>query len=373
MTAIVGSKARQPAQKSPGPISNSLTSGQLPKLVELYVALGALVIVGGVMLLLSGFNIGGWLFLSAVLYLVALGVLSSIAENRRRATDRVIRSLVSIAFLLAIAPLVSLLITVSAKGIGELNLGFITQTGGAAFNPVTLKVQITSGAFQAIVGTLEITGIAALMSVPIGILTSVYLVEYAKPGQWMARTVTFLVDVMTGIPSIVAGLFAFSLFTLLVGPKAFSGFSASVALSVLMIPIVVRSCEEMLRLVPMDLREASFALGVSRFSTITKIVLPTAIAGIITGVMLAIARVIGETAPIFVAASFTDNLNVNPFSGPMQTLPVLAYTGYKFPGQDIAASNASAWGAALLLVIIVVILNIIARIIAGAFAPKGAR
>lgn len=370
MTAIIGSKARQSAQNGPGPITNSLTSGQLPKLVELYVALGAAIVVGGIMMLLAGFNLGGWLFLSAVLYLIALGVLSSVAENRRKATDRIIRSLVTIAFLLAIAPLISTLATVTAKGIGELTLGFITQTGGAAFNPTTLKVEITSGALQAIVGTLEITGIAALMSIPIGILTSIYLVEYAKPGHWMPKAVTFLVDVMTGIPSIVAGLFAFSLFTLLVGPKAFSGFSASVALSVLMIPIVVRSCEEMLRLVPHDLREASFALGVSRYSTIVKIVLPTAIAGIITGVMLAIARVIGETAPIFVAASFTDNFNVNPFSGPMQTLPVLAYTGYKFPGQDIAASNASAWGAALLLVIIVVILNIIARIVARAFAPK---
>jgi phosphate transport system permease protein len=268
---------------------------------------------------------------------------------------------------------VSTLVTVTAKGIGQLNWAFISTTGGAVFNPDTLAVTISTGALQAIVGTLEITGIAALMSVPIGILTAIYLVEYAQSGQWMARTVTFLVDVMTGIPSIVAGLFAFSLFTLVVGPKAFSGFSASVALSVLMIPIVVRSCEEMLRLVPHDLREASFALGVSRFSTITKIVLPTAIAGIITGVMIAIARVIGETAPIFMAASFTDNFNANPFNGPMQTLPVLAYTGYKFPGQDIAASNASAWGAALLLVLIVVILNIIARIVAKAFAPKGAR
>ena len=334
--------------------------------------LGSLIVIGGVMLLM-GFNVGGWIFLSIVLYLVALGVLSSIAENRRRALDRIVRSLVTIAFLLAIAPLVSTLVTVTAKGIGELNWSFISQTGGAVFNQTTLKVDITAGALQAIVGTLIITGIAALMSIPIGILTSIYLVEYARPNQWMARAVTFLVDVMTGIPSIVAGLFAFSLFTLLVGPKAFSGFSASVALSVLMIPIVVRSCEEMLRLVPHDLREASFALGVSRFSTITKIVLPTAIAGIITGVMLAIARVIGETAPIFLAASFTDNFNANPFSGPMQTLPVLAYTGYKFPGQDIAASNASAWGAALLLVLIVVILNIIARIIARLFAPKGAR
>jgi phosphate transport system permease protein len=372
VTAISNSNARGTSPQTPGPIVNSLTTGQLPRFVELYVMLGSLIVIGGVMLLM-GFNVGGWIFLSIVLYLVALGVLSSITENRRRALDRIVRSLVTIAFLLAIAPLVSTLVTVTAKGIGELNWGFITQTGGAVFNPDTLKVDITAGAWQAIVGTLIITGIAALMSIPIGILTSIYLVEYARPNQWMARAVTFLVDVMTGIPSIVAGLFAFSLFTLLVGPKAFSGFSASVALSVLMIPIVVRSCEEMLRLVPHDLREASFALGVSRFSTITKIVLPTAIAGIITGVMLAIARVIGETAPIFLAASFTDHLNVNPFSGPMQTLPVLAYTGYKFPGQDIAASNASAWGAALLLVLVVVILNIIARVIARLFAPKGAR
>ena len=355
--------------KEPGPIRNTLATGALPRFTELYVLLGALVIMGGAFLLM-GFNLGGWLFLSAILYLVGIGALSAVVENRRKALDRIVRSLVVIAFLLAIAPLVSTLVTVTAKGIGELNWGFISQTGGAVFDPATLKVTITTGALQAIVGTLEITGMAALMSIPIGILTAIYLVEYARPGQWMARTVTFLVDVMTGIPSIVAGLFAFSLFALLVGPKAFSGFSASVALSVLMIPIVVRSCEEMLRLVPHDLREASFALGVSRFSTIVKIVLPTALAGIITGVMLAIARVIGETAPIFMAASFTDNFNANLFSGPMQTLPVLAYTGYKFPGQDIAASNASAWGAALLLVLIVVVLNIIARVIARIFAPK---
>lgn len=360
------------ARKPLGPMANALTTGQLPRFVEFYILAGALIISAGA-LLLMGFSWGGWIFVSIIVYLVGLVALSTIAENRRKAIDRLVRSLVSIAFLLAIAPLISTLYTVTAKGIGQLNWAFISQTGGAVFNAETLKVTITSGALQAIVGTLEITGIAALMSIPIGILTSIYLVEYAQPQQWMARTVTFLVDVMTGIPSIVAGLFAYALSTLIVGPKAFSGFSASVALSVLMIPIIVRACEEMLRLVPNDLREASFALGVSRFSTIVKIVLPTAIAGIITGVMLAIARVIGETAPIFIAASFTDNFTINPFSGPMQTLPVLAYTGYKFPSQDIAASNASAWGAALLLILIVVILNIIARIIARMFAPKGSR
>jgi phosphate transport system permease protein len=135
----------------------------------------------------------------------------------------------------------------------------------------------------------------------------------------------------------------------------------------------VRSSEEMLKLVSLELREASYALGVSKFATITKIVLPTAIAGLVTGVMLAIARVIGETAPIFVAASFTDNLNTNPWFGPMQTLPVMAYTGYKFPSTDITGSINSAWGAALLLIFIVVILNLIARIVARVFAPKGLR
>jgi phosphate transport system permease protein len=158
-----------------------------------------------------------------------------------------------------------------------------------------------------------------------------------------------------------------------VGPKAFSGFSASVALSVLMIPIVVRSSEEMLKLVSSELREASYALGVTKFRTITRIVLPTAIAGLVTGIMLAVARVIGETAPIFIAASFTNNFNANPFAGPMNTLAVQSYASYKFPGTDIQASIDSAWGAALLLVILVVILNFIARIVARIFAPKGLR
>ncbi|SMQ71829.1 phosphate ABC transporter permease PstA [Agreia sp. VKM Ac-1783] len=364
--------ALSPRTVEKGPVPNSLTTGQLPRFAELYI-FGASAVVSGVLLMLIGFDVIGWLVLSAVVYLVLLGILSSLVENRRKAIDRLVRGLVTVAFLLAIIPLVSTLFTVVSKGIGALSFQFITQSGGSAFNPDTLEVTNTPGALQAIVGTLIITGIATLISVPIGLFTSIYLVEYGRSGQWLSRTVTFLVDVMTGIPSIVAGLFAFSLFTIILGPKAFSGFSASVALSVLMIPTVVRACEEMLRLVPHDLREASYALGVSKFATIVRIVLPTAIAGIVTGIMLAIARVIGETAPIFMAASFTDNFNSNPFEGPMQTLPVMAYTGFAFPGTDITASNNSAWGAALLLVILVVILNLIARVIAKVFAPKGSR
>ena len=356
-----------------GPIVNSLKSGQLPRFIELYTVIGALLVSAGILALMGRLNVVGELVLSAIVYLVAIGVVSSIVENRRKATDRVVRGLVTVAFLLAMAPLVSTLATVIIRGIGEINWTFISTTSAHVFNPKTLVVTTTTGALQAIVGTLIITGIAALISIPIGILTAIYLVEYAQGGNWLSRSVTFLVDVMTGIPSIVAGLFAFSLFSLLFGPKAFSGFSASIALSVLMIPIVVRSSEEMLKLVSLELREASYALGVSKFSTITKIVLPTAIAGLVTGVMLAIARVIGETAPIFMAASFTDNFNSNAFSGPMQTLPVMAYTGYKFPSTDIQGSIDSAWGAALLLIILVVILNLIARIVARVFAPKGLR
>jgi phosphate transport system permease protein len=355
-----------------GPIVNSLRTGQLPRFIELYSVIGSLVISGGILLAL-GFSIVGWLVIAAIIYLVGIGVMSSLVENRRKATDRVIRGLVTVAFLIAMAPLVSTLYTVIIRGFGEIDWNFISTTTKAAFDAKTLKVTTNIGAWQAIVGTLIITGIAALMSIPIGILTAIYLVEYSQKPTFMSRTVTFLVDVMTGIPSIVAGLFAFALFTLLVGPKAFSGFSASVALSVLMIPIVVRSSEEMLKLVSMELREASYALGVSKFSTITKIVLPTAISGLVTGVMLAIARVIGETAPIFIAASFTPNLNLNAFFGAMETLPVMAYSEYKFPSTDITGSFAAAWGAALLLIILVVILNLIARIVARVFSPKGLR
>ncbi len=356
-----------------GPIVNSLKTGQLPRFIELYTVIGSLVISAIILLLLGRLNVVGELVVTAIVYLIAIGVLSSVVENRRKATDRVVRGLVTVAFLAAMAPLISTVYTVVARGIGEINWNFIFSTTAHVFNPKTLVVSTNIGAWQAVVGTLIITGIAALMSIPIGILTAIFLVEYSQKPTWMSRTITFLVDVMTGIPSIVAGLFAFALFSLLVGPKAFSGFSASVALSVLMIPIVVRSSEEMLKLVSMELREASYALGVSKFATITKIVLPTAIAGLVTGVMLAIARVIGETAPIFMAASFTDNFNANPFNGPMQTLPVMAYTGYKFPGDNIASSVASAWGAALLLIILVVILNLIARIVAYRFKPKGLR
>ena len=171
-----------------------------------------------------------------------------------------------------------------------------------------------------------------MISVPIGLMTAIYLVEYGANSR-MASSIRFLVDVMTGIPSIVAGLFAYALFVVFFGPGVHMGLGGAIALSLLMIPIVVRSSEEMLKLVPADLREAAYALGVPKWKTIVKIVLPTALAGIITGITLAIARVIGETAPLLIIAGSTDSTNFNLFKDQMMTLPVFIYYSYTQPGQ----------------------------------------
>jgi phosphate transport system permease protein len=209
---------------------------------------------------------------------------------------------------------------------------------------------------------------AAVMSVPIGLLTAIYLVEYG--GGRLARAITFLVDVMTGIPSIVAGLFAYALFAIFFGPGVRMGFGGAVALSLLMIPLVVRSGEEMLKLVPHDLREASYALGVPKSRTILKVVLPTALAGIVTGVTIAMARVIGETAPLLIICGATDSTNFNLFSGRMMTLPVYIFGQYKNPGIPVSASVDRAWGAAFVLTVIVMALSLIARLISHYFSPK---
>jgi phosphate transport system permease protein len=228
------------------------------------------------------------------------------------------------------------------------------------------------GIYHAILGTLMITLAATVISVPIGLMSAIYLVEYGNSSR-AARTITFLVDVMTGIPSIVAGLFAYALFVLFFGEGVRMGFGGAVALSLLMIPIVVRSCEEMLKLVPHDLREAAYALGVPKWRTITKVVLPTSLAGIITGVTLAIARVIGETAPLLIIAGSTDSVNTNLFAERMMTLPVFIYYSYTQPGVPAEFGQERAWGAALVLIVIVMALNLLARAVGRYFAPKSGR
>jgi phosphate transport system permease protein len=227
------------------------------------------------------------------------------------------------------------------------------------------------GAYHAILGTVIITALTAVISVPIGLLTAIYLVEYGT-GR-LKRAITFFVDVMTGIPSIVAGLFAFALFTLLFGNDVRLGLMGAAALAVLMIPVVVRSCEEVLKLVPNELREASYALGVPKWRTVVKVVIPTAIAGLGTGITLAVARVVGETAPLLITVGLITGTNLNPFDGRMATLPVFAYYQLTQPGTDTQAFLDRAWTAALVLIILVMVLNVVARLISRFFAPKTGR
>jgi phosphate transport system permease protein len=322
--------------------------------------------------LLIGLSLG-WGFaaiviVAALVHVIALPTWSIVVENRRAAVDRLMTCLVWLAFAIALVPLLSLIWTVIAKGAPQVTPTFLT------YSMFRTDLDQPVGIYHALVGTLLITLFAALISVPIGVFAAIYLVEYGK-GNRLARAITFLVDVMTGIPSIVAGLFAFSLWILIFGPSARAGFGGSIALALLMIPIVVRSTEEMLRLVPDDLREAAYALGVPKWRTIVKVVLPTALGGIVTGVTLSIARVVGETAPLLLIAGLTTRTNMNVFSDRMTTLPVLIYTqnanpGIPPPDGGMAPGVALAWGGAFVLIVIVMVLNLIARIVGKVFAPK---
>ena len=349
----------------------AMHAGQLPRYSPVGLLGLSLVVTGALFLifLLAGmtaaYNVTGAIFFGLVLWVVVVYVASFIVEGSRRAKDRLVTALVSTAFGLALLPLLSLLFTVISKGLARFDVAYFSES----MRNVT---DAGGGAIHAIVGTLEITLAATVISVPIGLLAAIYLVEYGRGP--VARAITFLVDVMTGIPSIVAGLFAFSLFELLSNNPGYrAGIGGSVALSLLMIPIVVRSSEEMLKLVPSELREASYALGVPRWLTILRIVLPTALAGIVTGIMLAIARVIGETAPLLLVAGSTDSMNYNLFDQRMMTLPVFVYNQLTTPGANVNYFFNRAWTGALVLILIVLVLNVIARLIARLFAPKLAR
>ena len=347
-----------------------LTAPRLPNWAPALVALVALG-ASGLLMLLAGWGIAAFAVLAVLMFVVAYPLWSLGIEGRRGATDRLMTSLVWTSFAVAMIPLIWLIWTVLDNGLPEINAEFLT------FDMRNVVGDAQGGIYHAIIGTLLVTLAAALISVPVGIFCAIYLVEYGK-GKRLARWITFLVDVMTGIPSIVAGLFALALFVLIFGPEIRLGFGGSVALSLLMIPIVVRSTEEMLRLVPDDLREASYALGIPKWRTIMKVVLPTSLGGIITGVMLAIARVIGETAPLLVIAGKTDSVNFNLFGERMTTLPVYIYYSFTQPGTvpfdappgTEAPGIARAWGAALVLIIIVMALNLIARAVGRIFAVK---
>ena len=338
-----------------------LHHGRLPRWAPWGTALaGTLVALG--LVRVSGLHVAVGVLLAVAVHGLTLYAWSRVVEGARRALDRIATVCVTGAFLLALLPLVSVVITVLRYGLERFDTEFFTYSMRGI-------VGEGGGAYHAIMGTLLVTGLAAVISIPIGLMTAVYLVEYGR-GR-LARAITFFVDVMTGIPSIVAGLFAYALFVIFFGPGVRMGLAGAVALSVLMVPVVVRSTEEMLKLVPNELREAAFALGVPKWRTVGKVVLPTALAGIASGITLAIARVIGETAPLLIVAGTTTSMNMDPFDNSrMATLPVFAYYSYSLPGVPREPYLARAWAAALTLIIVVMVLNLGGRLVARFFAPK---
>ena len=297
------------------------------------------------------------------------------SSRRRKRTDIVMRGLIYLAFAIAMVPLISVTWTSISLGYRRLDWYFLMHS----MRGVVGGMPPYGGIYHALVGTLLVTLGAMVISIPVGIFTAIYLTEYGNKGP-LSRAVTFFVDVMTGIPSIVAGLFAYAMFSSILGPGAVFGFVGSVALSVLMIPTVVRSTEEMLKIVPHDLREAAWALGVTKAHTISKVVLPTAMPGIVSGVMLAIARVIGETAPLLVTVGSIDSINFNLFSGRMMTLPVYTYGQWQQGLANCVTAAAKAggclpeiryersWASALVLILLVLLLNLIGRLVARRYS-----
>jgi len=281
----------------------------------------------------------------------------------RKAKNSIAYVVMGLAFVIALIPLISVLWTVIAKGAKDFDIYFLSHSMRNI-----AEQQSNGGAYHAILGTLEQVGIAAAITIPLSLLVAIYVVEYGK-GNKLATAVTFFVDVMMGLPSIVAGLFILSFWILGLG-MGVSGFAASLALLILMMPIAIRSTEEMLRLVSPALREASYALGVPKWRTITRVVLPTALPGIVTGMMLGVARIMGETAPVLLLVGVSESINGNPFSQPQGSLPLFVFSESQ---NSLQTAIARGWAAALTLILIVMLLNLIARLIAWWKAPAAAR
>ncbi len=272
----------------------------------------------------------------------------------RRRKDRVARGTILAATIVALIPLVLIVYYLLSKGLGAWSSSFFTTdpTGNTFF-----KSESIGGIKSAILGTVEMVALASAISVPVGVGVAIWLVEYGK-SSWFAHTVRFFVDVLTGVPSIVFGLFIY--IVLIVGTgSSFAGYKGSLALSLLMLPVVIRSAEVILLLVPSGLRESALALGAPRWKVIFSIVLPTALPGMVTGMLLAVARAAGETAPLLFTAASTKATSFN-LSGFMNSLPVQIYGDVTSP--TTAVVNR-AWGAALTLVVMILALNLLARLI----------
>jgi len=285
-------------------------------------------------------------------------------HGMRRVKNSLATVLITGSFGVALIPLIWLLWTVIGRG---WHVIVTSEWWTGDQRGITFR-DPGGGALHAIIGTAEEVAICAMISIPLGLLVAIYLVEYG--GGRFARITTFMVDILTGIPSIVAALFVYAIFFIEFGAQ-FAGVYAALALVLLMVPVIVRTTEEMLKLVPDELREASYALGVPKWKTILRIVLPTALSGITTGIVLGIARVAGETAPLLVLVQYSPNTNSNVFSGFQGSLPLMIKSevknlgsNYSFTGQKIHNyAPDRMWGAALTLIFIVMGLNLIARLL----------
>ena len=274
----------------------------------------------------------------------------------RRAKNRMVTTLMVLSFVLMIIPLGLVLATVITKGASVISWPFLTSQIPPSVLPAN-----AGGIGPAVLGTIEITALAALLAVPLGILGAIYLNEYGG-NRPLARLIGFMADVMTGVPSIVMGLFIFSIWVLHFG---FSGLAGAFALGCLMLPIVIRSTDEMLKLVPNSLREGSYALGATKARVTVTVVLPAAFGGIVSGVLLAIARAAGETAPLLFTILTVTAANPNVFSGANTSLPSQIFVNASSP---YVGAQARGWGAALTLIAIAFLLMIAARIVTARFA-----
>ena len=283
---------------------------------------------------------------------------------RRKVANNTATVLVSLSLAVAVVPLLWVLYAVVSKGykiVLDSTWWSNSQQGMTAF-------MAGGGVYHALVGTLLQGAVCAVISIPIGVFTGIYLVEYGG-GTKLGKLTTFMVDILTGVPSIVAALFIYALWVATLGFQR-SGFAVSLALVLLMIPVIVRSTEEMLRIVPMDLREASYALGVPKWKTIMRIVIPTALSGIVTGIMLALARVMGETAPLLILVGYSQAMNFNMFNGFMGSLPGMMFDQTSAGAGANPVPTDRLWGAALTLVLLIAVLNISARFVSKFFSPK---
>lgn len=338
------------ATLAPDPLT--LRTPRLSPLVAVGCAVGAL---AGTALVFAVTPFAGraeFVLVAAVAVVCTVTAVSWRIEGRRRAVNRLVTLGAATAFLLALIPLGAVLGYTTSRGLKRFSLDFLTHSM-AGIGPLAPG----GGAYHAIIGTLEQVGLATAIAVPLGLLVAIYVTEYGR-GR-LAKSLRFFIDVMTGVPSIVAGLFVFA-FWVLALHRGFSGFAAALSLAILMLPVVVRTSEEMIRLVPSTLREASYALGVPKWRTIVSVVLPTALTGITTGILLAIARVTGETAPLLLTASGNIFIHTNPFSGVQSALPLLVFQETQ-SAFDVAIDRA--WAGALTLIGIVVLLYVAARLL----------